>query len=201
MNQPSFTLTAGPVVATEKVLGALGTQIVYDYDEIFLQRFRDTQAKVGQVFGTAADVVLMQGEAVLGLEAAARGLVTPGTKCVNLVSGVYSKWFGERLQALGADLVELEAPYDSCIDPSDVEAALRENPDVTIVSVVHCESPSGTLNPVGEIGPIARAHGVSRFVTPSRRWPGMGCARTSGASTSASRDRRNAWARPRVFRS
>ncbi len=160
MNQPSFTLTAGPVVATEKVLGALGTQIVYDYDEIFLQRFRDTQAKVGQVFGTAADVVLMQGEAVLGLEAAARGLVTPGTKCVNLVSGVYSKWFGERLQALGADLVELEAPYDSCIDPSDVEAALRENPDVTIVSVVHCETPSGTLNPVGEIGPIARAHGA-----------------------------------------
>jgi pyridoxamine--pyruvate transaminase len=36
----------------------------------------------------------MQGEAILGLEAAARSLVRPGTKCLNLVSGVFGKGFG-----------------------------------------------------------------------------------------------------------
>ena len=90
MQQPSFTLTAGPVAATDEVRDALGAQIAYDYDEIFLQRFRDTQTKVAEVFGTAADVVLMQGEAVLGLEAAACALVNRDVTCLNLVSGVYS---------------------------------------------------------------------------------------------------------------
>ena len=45
----------------------------------------------------------MQGEAVLGLEAAAKGLVTAGTSVLNLVSGVYRKWFGYWLADLGAD--------------------------------------------------------------------------------------------------
>ena len=71
MRDPAFTLTAGPVAASPRVLAALGSQITYDYDPIFLERFRATQRKVAQIFRTEGDVVLMQGEAVLGLEAAA----------------------------------------------------------------------------------------------------------------------------------
>lgn len=160
MQQPSFTLTAGPVAATDKVRDALGAQIAYDYDEIFLQRFRDTQTKVAEVFGTAADVVLMQGEAVLGLEAAACALVNRDVTCLNLVSGVYSKWYGDRLRSLGATVIEVTVPFDSAIDPADVEAALREHPNISVVAVVHCETPSGTLNPISEIGPIAQEHGA-----------------------------------------
>ena len=54
----------------------------------------------------------MQGEAVLGLEAAARALVRPGMTALNLVSGVYAKWFGVWLAEYGANLVEVEVPYD-----------------------------------------------------------------------------------------
>ena len=75
MREPAFTLTAGPVAASPRVLAALGSQITYDYDPIFLERFRATQRKVAELFRTEGDVVLMQGEAVLGLEAAARGVV------------------------------------------------------------------------------------------------------------------------------
>lgn len=28
-----------------------------------------------------------------------------------------------------------------------------------LVTIVHCETPSGTLNPIEEIGPIVKAHG------------------------------------------
>ena len=76
MREPAFTLTAGPVAASPRVLAALGSQITYDYDPIFLDRFRATQRKVAELFRTEGDVVLMQGEAVLGLEAAARGVVS-----------------------------------------------------------------------------------------------------------------------------
>jgi len=72
MNDPDFTLSAGPVTASARTLAALGSPITYHYDPAFLDCFRRTERKVAQLLQTAADVVLMQGEAVLGLEAAAR---------------------------------------------------------------------------------------------------------------------------------
>jgi pyridoxamine--pyruvate transaminase len=158
MREPAFTLTAGPVAASPRVLAALGSQITYDYDPIFLDRFRATQRKVAELFRTEGDVVLMQGEAVLGLEAAARGVVSAGSTCLNLVSGVYAKWFGDWLRALGATVIEHEVPFNSSIDPADVEALLDAHPEIGVVSIVHCDTPSGTLNPIREIGPLARAH-------------------------------------------
>ena len=44
-----------------------------------MEAFRDTERKLAEIFLTKSDILLMQGEAVLGLEAAARGLVQPGT--------------------------------------------------------------------------------------------------------------------------
>ena len=91
MRDPDFTLSAGPVAATPRVLAALGAPFVYHYDPAFIERFRATERKLKDVFLTKNDVLLMQGEAVLGLEAAARGLVQPGTKVLNLVQGVFGK--------------------------------------------------------------------------------------------------------------
>src|SRR2546421_10003353 len=97
MRDPDFTLTAGPVTVSPRVLAALGSPIVYHYDPVFLERFRATERKLADVFLTKNDVLLMQGEAVLGLEAAARGLVQPRTKGLNPVPGVFREGVGYRL--------------------------------------------------------------------------------------------------------
>jgi pyridoxamine---pyruvate transaminase len=155
MRDPDFTLSAGPVAATPRVLAALGSPIVYHYDPAFLERFRDTQRKLKRVFRTENDVLLMQGEAVLGLEAAARGLVQPGTKVLNLVQGVFGKGMGFWLKDFGAELHELEVGYNDAVDPSAVESYLDEHPGIELVAVVHSETPSGTFCDVGAIGQIA----------------------------------------------
>jgi len=157
---PDFTLTAGPTMASPRVQAALGSPIIFDYDPVFLDRFRETERLLADVFRTSNDVVLMQGEAVLGLEAAARGLVRPGMKCLNLVSGVYAAWFGDWLREYGAEVHEVRVPYDEAIDPSEVERVLSERGDIELVSVVHSETPSGIENPLGELGPLAHAHGA-----------------------------------------
>ena len=74
MRDPDFTLSAGPVTASPRVLAALGSPIVYHYDPVFIERFRATERKLAQVFLTASDVLLMQGEAVL----ASSGRTRPG---------------------------------------------------------------------------------------------------------------------------
>ena len=160
MRDPDFTLSAGPVAASPRVLAALGSPLVYHYDPVFLERFRATANKLKQVFLTENDVLLMQGEAVLGLEAAARGLVQPGTKVLNLVQGIFGKGMGYWLTDFGAELHELEVAYNDAVDPAAVDRYLEEHPGIELVTVVHSETPSGTFADVAAIGPIAHARGA-----------------------------------------
>ncbi|MGH3276788.1 MAG: hypothetical protein ACRDNZ_20970, partial [Streptosporangiaceae bacterium] len=101
MREPDFTLSAGPTAASARTLAALGSPIVSHTDPVFLDAFRRTEAKVGQVMGTRDEIILMQGEAVLGLEAAARSLVAPGMHVLNLASGVFGKGMGYWLKSFG----------------------------------------------------------------------------------------------------
>ncbi|HXY83886.1 MAG TPA: alanine--glyoxylate aminotransferase family protein [Gaiellaceae bacterium] len=164
MRDPDFTLSAGPVPSSARTLAALGSPITYHYDPAFIDCFRRTERKVGQILQTENDVLLMQGEAVLGLEAAARALVQPGTPVLNLVSGIFGKGMGYWLRDFGADLHELEVSYDDAVDAAEVERFLGGHPEIEVLAVVHCETPSGTLDPVNEIGPVAKAHGVITLV-------------------------------------
>src|SRR5262249_59867516 len=43
--------------------------------------------------------------------------------------------------------------------PRRVEAALKSDPAVTHVFVVHCETTSGVLNPIAEVGKVVAAAG------------------------------------------
>jgi pyridoxamine--pyruvate transaminase len=147
-------------MASPRVLAALGKPITFDYDPVFLELFQDTERLLAQAFRTRGDVVLMQGEAVLGLEAAARGLVQEGTRCLNLVSGVYAAWFGDWLRAYGGDVHELRVPYDEALDPATVAATLREQGPFELVAMVHSETPSGVENPLSQIAPLAHEHGA-----------------------------------------
>ena len=164
MDPPDFTLTAGPTAASPRVLQALGSPVIFDYDPVFLEHFRDTERKLAAVMRTKNDVVLMQGEAVLGLEAAARSLVRPGTPVLNLVQGIFGKGMGYWLKDFGAELHELEVPYNDAVDPADVERYLQEHPEIELVALVHSETPSGTLCDAAAIGASARAHGALTLV-------------------------------------
>src|SRR5262249_6551774 len=68
------------------------------------------------------------------------------------------------LKNFGAELGELEVPYDQAVDAGAVERYLDEHPEVELLSVVHSETPSGTFNDCSRIGPIARSHGVLTLV-------------------------------------
>jgi len=161
---PRFNLAAGPVEVTERTLREQGRPILYHYDPAFIEFFERTSGLLQQVFRTNYDVVIMQGEAILGLEAAAASLISPGDKVLNLVSGVFGKWFQDFISAYGGETVELAVPYNEAIDPDDVRRILSQQPDIGFLSVVHSETPSGTHNPVREIGRIAKEFDVITMV-------------------------------------
>jgi pyridoxamine--pyruvate transaminase len=159
-----MNLAAGPVDVPERTRRDLAKPVLYHYDPAFKEQFAHTTELLKQVFQTQYDVVIMQGEAILGLEAAAASLIQPGDKVLNLVSGVFGKWFQLFIDKFGGETIEIAVGYDDAIDPEDVRKALNANPGVKHLSVVHSETPSGTRNPVREIGQIAREFGVLTMV-------------------------------------
>ena len=161
---PRFTMAAGPVDVTNETLRAMQKPVLYHYDPAFIEVFEHTTSLLQQVYATRHDVVIMQAEAILGLEAAAASLFSPGDKVLNLVSGVFGKWYENFIRRYGAEPIELRVPYNAAIDPEDVRRLLRAMPDISYLSVVHSETPSGTVNPVGEICRIAKEHDVVTIV-------------------------------------
>ncbi|HEX3921649.1 MAG TPA: hypothetical protein VHY31_05150 [Streptosporangiaceae bacterium] len=159
--EPVFTLASGPSGATPATLAALGRPVLFPYDPAFLELYADTVELLRRAFGTRRAPVILHGEAVLGLEAAAASLIRRGDVVLNLVSGVYGKGYGHWAARYAREVIEIEVAYDSAVPAGRVRAALAERPDVTVVSVVHCETPSGTMNDLDAIGPVVSGHGAA----------------------------------------
>jgi pyridoxamine--pyruvate transaminase len=164
MRFADFTLSAGPTESSAHTQAAMGGPMCYHYDPAFLEQYRDTEEKVRRVFGTAQDVLIMHGEAVLGLEAAWRAVVRPGMHCLNLVSGIFGKLYGDWLRMSEGVVHEIVVDWNDAIDPAEVDAYLEAHPEIEMVAVVYSETPSGTFNAVDLIGPIARKHGCITIV-------------------------------------
>jgi pyridoxamine---pyruvate transaminase len=161
---PNLTMTAGPADISADTLSALGRRVLYHYDPAFLRLYAETTEKMKKVLFTKNDVILMHGEALLGLEAAAFNCIKPGDKCLNLVSGHYGKGYEGFISACGGVVAELAVSYDAAIDPALVRKALDANDDIRVLSVVHSETPSSTMNPVREICRLAKDRGLLTIV-------------------------------------
>lgn len=164
IQNPRLTLASGPVDVSTETLRAMQQPVVYHYDPVFLDTFRNTCDLMAQVFQTKHDIVLLQAEAVAGLEAAAASVIEPGTKVLNLVSGVFGKGFESWIEKYGGETIELAVPYNAAIDPADVRRAFELDPGIQVLSVVHSETPSGTINPVDAICNIAKEFGAITIV-------------------------------------
>jgi len=64
----------------------------------------------------------------------------------------------------GRDVVTLDLPETAPADPAALAAALRADPAVTHVAVVHVETTTGLFNPVDELADVVRASGRRLWV-------------------------------------
>jgi cysteine desulfurase len=69
---------------------------------------------------------------------------------------------GQTLEQQGFAVTYLPVDGTGRVDPDDVRRAIR--PDTVLISIMHANSEVGTIQPVPEIGRIAREHGVAFHV-------------------------------------
>jgi 2-aminoethylphosphonate-pyruvate transaminase len=73
-------------------------------------------------------------------------------------NGVYGARMGQMASIHGFEVVELAFPWTSPPDLGQIDRALREDPAIEVVSLVHHETTTGLLNPVAAIGEIVKQH-------------------------------------------
>lgn len=120
--------------------------------------------RIGRLLNTTNDVLLVQAEAVVALEAAAASLARPGFAALNIVTSPYGGWFGQWLRRGGADVTDVVAAPGLPIEVEAVARALDANPQIGLLALVHAESASGILNPLPEILGLARSRGIVTMV-------------------------------------
>lgn len=172
-SEPAITLSAGPVGVYPRVLRAMSSPVQYDYDPCFLEFYETVAIKAARAMQVEEPALILSVEPAPGLEAAAASLISKDDVVLNLVSGVYGKGFGYWAARYCKELVEVEVAYNESLTAEQVADALKARPDITIVSAVHHDTPSGTINPMKEIGRVIRDHGALLLLDAVSSWGGM----------------------------
>ncbi len=173
VREPVFTLAAGPVSVYPSVSRAMSRPVHYDFDAYFQAFYEEVVGKLSRALRVKEPALILHCEPAPGLEAAAASLIGRGDVVLNLVSGVYGKGFGFWAARYAKEVFEVEVPFNEAIDPQQVADALKRRPETAIVSVVHHDTPSGTLNPIAEIGEVVRRHGALLLVDAVSSFAGM----------------------------
>jgi len=171
--EPAITLSAGPVGVYPRVLRAMATPVQYDFDPYFQEFYEGVNNKVSEALRIEHPALIMHCEPAPGIEAAAASLISKQDVVLNLASGVYGKGFGYWSARYNKELLEIEVPYNEAISPDQVASMFEKRKDISIVSVVHHDTPSGTINPIQAIGEIVRANNALLLVDAVSSWGGM----------------------------
>jgi 2-aminoethylphosphonate-pyruvate transaminase len=154
-------LNPGPANTTRTVREALVMpDLCHREPECFEMMRRCRQALV-RLAGGGPDwtAVLFAGSGTAAVEAAICSAVPRERGLVVVDNGVYGDRMLRMARAHGIDSHAVRCDRFAPVHPDAVEAALAAHPEASHVAVVHHETTTGVLNPVGEIARVAARHG------------------------------------------
>ncbi|HCX86560.1 MAG TPA: 2-aminoethylphosphonate--pyruvate transaminase [Gammaproteobacteria bacterium] len=163
--QDPWLLTPGPLTTSRTVKEAM----LHDYgsrDQRFIDINRRVRERLIEIIDgqTTHVCVPLQGSGTFVVEAMLSNFVPSSGKVLILVNGAY----GTRMQSIceyhGLVSEVLQWPEDEPVDPDAVAGYLAGDPKITHVAVVHCETTTGILNPIGAVGEAVAAAGRSLLI-------------------------------------
>ena len=173
---PYVLLTPGPLSTTPTVKAAMLRDWCTwdaDYNDI-VQGIRRTLVDLATASSRKEYTsVLMQGSGTFCVEAALGTAIPAGGKILILANGAYGDRMAviaERLRMAHTVLRSAETEWP---DVSSIRAALRADPSISAVAMVHCETTTGILNPLEEISRLVRESGRDFIVDAMSSFGGI----------------------------
>ncbi|MEO6985926.1 MAG: 2-aminoethylphosphonate--pyruvate transaminase [Paralcaligenes sp.] len=160
-----FLLTPGPLTTSRTVKAAM----VHDWgsrDANFIAINKAVLTRLCEIANGGDDYVTvpMQGSGTFAVEAMLTSFVPPAGKVLVLINGAYGRRAKRILDIAGRETVVHETGEDTPPDLKEVEAILKATPSITHVFTIHCETTSGILNPIVQIGALAAKYGKGYLI-------------------------------------
>ncbi len=154
-------MVPGPVKVPAEVLQAYLTDYgSADLEPEYLDLYRQAEANLQQIFGTQNSIALMTGEGMVALWGALKSCIVPGDRVLSMATGVFGYGVGDMARSIGADVRTIGFGYDQTIsDWARIEKEIAEF-QPKMITAIHCETPSGTLNPIAELGQLKEKYHV-----------------------------------------
>ena len=156
--RPSILLGPGPSMADPRVLRAMGTPLLGQFDPEFTAIMNDVMELTRFVWETAnARTYPVSGTGRAGMEAALVSLIEPGDRVVVGECGRFGLLLIEIAERCGAKVVPVRAEWGRVLEPDAIAAAL-DGGRTKLVAIVHGETSTGVLQPLEEIASVTHAH-------------------------------------------
>lgn len=165
MNCNKTIYTPGPTNLRENVRRARALKTTNpDVDVDFVEFYKETCDSFGEIINTKNNCYILSGEGILGLEAACASLTEKGDKVLVIDNGLYGRWFDGFVTMYGGEVTYFSGDYTKEIDVEALSKFLEKNNDFKYATVVHCDTPTGVLNPVDKICPLLKSYGILTVV-------------------------------------
>ena len=160
-----YLLTPGPLTTSASVKRAS----LHDYgsrdEKLIAVNQRICEGLLALVHAEQTHVcVPIQGSGTFAIEAMIGTLVPRQGKVLVLVNGAYGHRIAEICRYLGRDFCLEEWPENQAVDPLKVEQTLQQDPDITHVTLVYCETTSGLLNPLKAVAEVVAEQGRALLI-------------------------------------
>lgn len=158
-------MTPGPTQVAENVRLVRSYNVTSPIvDKRFFDFYRETCQRMGDYLGTKNPFYIMNGEGILGLEAACASLTEPGDRVLVLDNGVFGIGFADFVSMYGGTPVIASFDYRKPISSEELKAYLERDHDFKYATLVHSDTPSGVLNPVEVLCPLLKSYGILTVV-------------------------------------
>ncbi len=140
----------GPCNPYPEVIEAFGRPVLGHLDPEFISLLDETGERLRQAFQTVNPLTFpVSGTGSAGMEAAFVNFVEPGDVVVIGVNGVFGGRMCDVAARAGAEVVRVDSPWGSAIEPQQL---LDAHPDPKIIAIVHAETSTGVRNNIAELG-------------------------------------------------
>lgn len=158
-------MTPGPTQVRENVLNARAQNRTNpDIDPDFFDFYQETCQLISSLLNTNNETLILAGEGILGLEAACASLTEPGDRVLVIDNGVFGKGFADFVSLYGGKPVLFTTDYYQPVKPDELRDFLTKDSNFKYATLVHCDTPSGVLNDIGELCPILKEFGIFSVV-------------------------------------
>ena len=155
-DKPLFT--PGPLTTSTTVKQSMLTDLG-SRDEAFIQviqRIRRSLVRLAGADEKTFTAIPIQGSGTFGLEAVVSSAVPPDGTLLVAINGAYGHRIAKMAELHDVPVSKLPFPEDDWVTPESVCEALKGDEQISHVCVVHCETTTGIVNPVKEIGQCVR---------------------------------------------